>query len=116
MPNGDRQTLRCGSEGWSGRVKGKIEVLTIVLQTTIRGLRKSGPERDLISVTQDLHLALADLLAVDLEGDEEGNVVGRVWLLTKVPLLDKSVTLIADLGVSSPSHSMMQWWLPISAR
>ena len=78
MPNGDRRTLQCSSEGWSGRVKRESEVLTIVLQTTIRGLRKSGTERDLISVTQDLHFALADLLAIDLEGDEEGNVAGRV--------------------------------------
>ena len=29
-----------------------------------------------------------------------------------MPLLDKSVTLIAELGVSILSHSMTQWKLP----
>ena len=52
------------------RTRGRIDhrALTVVLQATIEMvLGERGPERDLISVAEDLHLMLADLLAVDLQ-------------------------------------------------
>ena len=86
--------------------------LTVVLESSGRGLRRARPERELVPVAKNLALALADLLTIDLAGTQWAHSGTEAKPLTKVPLLERSVTLTADFAVSSPSHSIMQWKLP----
>lgn len=88
-----------------------MKVRTIVLEPSVSRLGHACPKRDLVSVAQDLEVAFSNLVAVDLPRGDKPKAPsrqGRGGGLTKVPLLDRSVTFTADLIVSSPSHSMAQ--------